>query len=251
MPQSAPHASLSHARPCAGHPRLVFLCIKDVDGRDKPGHDGALLLSDPSPIKAKEQPTKPNSTWLILIERSAGRSQIKLMYASHHQQPQKHGRNDEDDPFLVVEDPSMMHAIHGQPPSGYHATPPNQPYYHIYRRRRSLNLIPTSATPISGITRCSIETIQKSANWRSAARQRRRSAPRARNATSPAPTRRSSDVKGSVKMKFPRRSFLHLAAGAAALPAVTRIAWAQTYPSRPVHVIVGSPPATTSTSSHG
>ena len=42
-------------------------------------------------------------------------------------------------------------------------------------------------------------------------------------------------------MKFPRRSFLHLAAGAAALPAVTRIAWAQTYPSRPVHVIVGFP----------
>jgi len=42
-------------------------------------------------------------------------------------------------------------------------------------------------------------------------------------------------------MKFPRRNFLHLAAGAAALPAVTRIAWAQTYPSRPVHVIVGFP----------
>src|SRR5437763_5627806 len=42
-------------------------------------------------------------------------------------------------------------------------------------------------------------------------------------------------------MKFPRRNFLHLAAGAAALPTVTRIAWAQTYPSRPVHVIVGFP----------
>ena len=36
-------------------------------------------------------------------------------------------------------------------------------------------------------------------------------------------------------MKLPRRrQFLHLAAGAAALPAVSRIAWAQTYPSRPV-----------------
>ena len=40
-------------------------------------------------------------------------------------------------------------------------------------------------------------------------------------------------------MKLPRRNFLHLAAGAAALPAVSRFAWAQTYPSRPVHVIVG------------
>jgi hypothetical protein len=34
-------------------------------------------------------------------------------------------------------------------------------------------------------------------------------------------------------MKLPRRTFLHLAAGAAALPAVSRFAWAQTYPSRP------------------
>ena len=40
-------------------------------------------------------------------------------------------------------------------------------------------------------------------------------------------------------MKLPRRTFLHLAAGAAALPAVSRIAWAQTYPSRPVRIIVG------------
>jgi len=39
-------------------------------------------------------------------------------------------------------------------------------------------------------------------------------------------------------MKLPRRQFLHLAAGAAALPAVSRIASAQTYPSRPVRVIV-------------
>jgi aspartyl-tRNA(Asn)/glutamyl-tRNA(Gln) amidotransferase subunit A len=34
-------------------------------------------------------------------------------------------------------------------------------------------------------------------------------------------------------MKFPRRRFLHLAAGAAALPALSRVAWAQAYPSRP------------------
>jgi tripartite-type tricarboxylate transporter receptor subunit TctC len=39
-------------------------------------------------------------------------------------------------------------------------------------------------------------------------------------------------------MKLPRRKFLHLAAGAAALPAVSRIAWAQAYPSRPVRIIV-------------
>ena len=43
-------------------------------------------------------------------------------------------------------------------------------------------------------------------------------------------------------MKLPRRNFLHLAAGAAALPAVARVAWAQTYPTRPVRLIVGWPP---------
>jgi tripartite-type tricarboxylate transporter receptor subunit TctC len=39
-------------------------------------------------------------------------------------------------------------------------------------------------------------------------------------------------------MKFPRRQFLHLAAGAAAMPAVSRIAQAQTYPTRPITMIV-------------
>ena len=43
-------------------------------------------------------------------------------------------------------------------------------------------------------------------------------------------------------MKLPRRTFLHLAAGAAALPAVSHIAWAQTYPTRPVRIVVGFPP---------
>jgi tripartite-type tricarboxylate transporter receptor subunit TctC len=43
-------------------------------------------------------------------------------------------------------------------------------------------------------------------------------------------------------MKLPRRQFLHLAAGAATLPAVSRIAKAQSYPTRPVHLIVGFPP---------
>ena len=40
-------------------------------------------------------------------------------------------------------------------------------------------------------------------------------------------------------MKLPRRNFLQLAAGAAALPAVSCFAWAQAYPSRPVRIIVG------------
>ena len=40
-------------------------------------------------------------------------------------------------------------------------------------------------------------------------------------------------------MKLPRRKFLHLAAGAAALPNVARFAWAQAYPTRPVRIIVG------------
>ena len=43
-------------------------------------------------------------------------------------------------------------------------------------------------------------------------------------------------------MKLPRRTFLHLVAGAAALPVVSRIARAQTYPARPVRVIIGFTP---------
>jgi tripartite-type tricarboxylate transporter receptor subunit TctC len=45
--------------------------------------------------------------------------------------------------------------------------------------------------------------------------------------------------EGRFKMKLPRRQFLHLAAGAAALPAVSGIAWAQAYPTRPVHLLEG------------
>src|SRR5262245_66298023 len=43
-------------------------------------------------------------------------------------------------------------------------------------------------------------------------------------------------------MKLPRRTFLHLCAGATALPAISRIARAQAYPTRPVRIIVGFPP---------
>jgi tripartite-type tricarboxylate transporter receptor subunit TctC len=42
-------------------------------------------------------------------------------------------------------------------------------------------------------------------------------------------------------MKLPRRTFLHLATGAAVLPALSRIARAQAYPTRPVRIIVGWP----------
>jgi tripartite-type tricarboxylate transporter receptor subunit TctC len=42
-------------------------------------------------------------------------------------------------------------------------------------------------------------------------------------------------------MKLPRRKFFHLAAGAAALPGVSRFAWAQAYPSRPVRLIATFP----------
>jgi tripartite-type tricarboxylate transporter receptor subunit TctC len=43
-------------------------------------------------------------------------------------------------------------------------------------------------------------------------------------------------------MKLQRRHFLHLAAGAAAMPVASRIARAQSYPTRPVHIIVGFAP---------
>jgi tripartite-type tricarboxylate transporter receptor subunit TctC len=44
---------------------------------------------------------------------------------------------------------------------------------------------------------------------------------------------------GSDAVKLPRRNFLHLVAGAAALPATTRLATALDYPTRPVHLLEG------------
>src|SRR6185312_4235129 len=52
--------------------------------------------------------------------------------------------------------------------------------------------------------------------------------------------RRGAACGGSI-MKFSRRTFLHLAVSAAALPAVPRISRAQVYPSRPVRIVVGFP----------
>ncbi|MBV8110229.1 MAG: tripartite tricarboxylate transporter substrate binding protein, partial [Hyphomicrobiales bacterium] len=43
-------------------------------------------------------------------------------------------------------------------------------------------------------------------------------------------------------MSLPRRTFLRLAAAAAALPAASRVAWVQSYPSRPVRFVVGFAP---------
>src|ERR1700676_2167786 len=48
-------------------------------------------------------------------------------------------------------------------------------------------------------------------------------------------------AQGGRPMKLPRRRFLHLAAGAAAFPVVSRVARADTYPARPVRWIVGYP----------
>jgi hypothetical protein len=42
-------------------------------------------------------------------------------------------------------------------------------------------------------------------------------------------------------MKLPRRQFLHLLAGVAALSALPHIAWAQAYPTRPVRIILALP----------
>src|ERR1700730_18094578 len=54
------------------------------------------------------------------------------------------------------------------------------------------------------------------------------------------PIRCAQSLKPSEwRMKRPRRRFLRLAAGAAALPALSRIARAQPYPSRPVRLVVG------------
>src|SRR5262245_62373013 len=47
-------------------------------------------------------------------------------------------------------------------------------------------------------------------------------------------------------MKLPRRQFLHVAAGAATLPAVLRIAKAQAYPAKPVRIVVTFPAGSTS-----
>jgi tripartite-type tricarboxylate transporter receptor subunit TctC len=54
--------------------------------------------------------------------------------------------------------------------------------------------------------------------------------------------RRVAHIAEKEAMKLPRRNFLHLAAGAAALPAISRVARAQAYPTRPVRLILGYAP---------
>src|SRR5277367_2752811 len=55
----------------------------------------------------------------------------------------------------------------------------------------------------------------------------------------PANSSRCHREQGHALVKLPRRHFLHLAGAAAALPAMSFIASAQSYPARPVHLIVG------------
>jgi tripartite-type tricarboxylate transporter receptor subunit TctC len=51
-----------------------------------------------------------------------------------------------------------------------------------------------------------------------------------------------SVVTREANMKLPRRKFLHLALGAVASPSISRIARAQTYPSRPIRLVIPFPP---------
>ena len=53
---------------------------------------------------------------------------------------------------------------------------------------------------------------------------------------------KGAQVRGASPVKLPRREFLYLAAGAAAFSTVSRIAWAQAYPSRPVSLVAGFAP---------
>src|SRR6185437_9480056 len=63
--------------------------------------------------------------------------------------------------------------------------------------------------------------------------------PRLADSRRPKTARLASPQPEEDALKFPRRQFLRLAAGATMLPAVSRFAWAQTYPSRSVRIIVG------------
>ena len=58
------------------------------------------------------------------------------------------------------------------------------------------------------------------------------------------PRRRSAPHSNERRLvtQHPRRRVLSLAAGVAALPAVSRMAWGQAYPTRPVRIVVGLPP---------
>ena len=61
------------------------------------------------------------------------------------------------------------------------------------------------------------------------------------------PRRRTAirNTERRLVTQYPRRRILSLVAGAAALPVISKTAGAQTYPTRPVHIIVGAPPGTT------
>src|SRR5215468_245449 len=63
--------------------------------------------------------------------------------------------------------------------------------------------------------------------------------------TGPAHPRVVTDLSEGSHMKLARRAFLRLAGGAAGLPVIPRIGWAQNYPTRPVRIIVGFAPGGT------
>src|SRR5262249_39752028 len=110
---------------------------------------------------------------------------------------------------------------------------------------------PTSATCSFHSTSTRWRTLQPTGSFRSKTRRWPRSRQRCsasdrderagqRLGVHCAPAGRRAHINA---MKLPRRNFLYLAAGAAALPAVSRFAWAQTYPTRPVRIIVPFAPA--------
>src|SRR6516225_8149647 len=110
------------------------------------------------------------------------------------------------------------------------------------RRTSSPNSMAPSSTPWPMPACASGSPISARTFRRARIKIRRRSRPTTRPRTSRENKSSSSlSISGKNHMKLPRRNFLHLAAGAAALPAASRIARAQTYPTRPVRIIVGFP----------
>ena len=77
-------------------------------------------------------------------------------------------------------------------------------------------------------------SLRRAATPHQAAMPQRRSRPRVIN--------RGPHPKTPSSGQHPRRRFLTLTAGAAALPAISRIAWAQSYPTRPITIMVPFPP---------
>jgi hypothetical protein len=128
--------------------------------------------------------------------------------------------------------------ITGEPPSGY----PSLSGIALSNRRHSSTPPPTKVWLHSRKRRFGLHahTLLKLPSSHVRAGARRIAARRSRRCGG-GPIEKSYH-KWDGPMKTPRRRFLHLAAGAAILPATSRIASAQAYPSRPITLIVPSPP---------